>query len=160
MELWKIIKVKLRYWNLKNVFSGCQLKTLLYDEHFHSKHISIDLLFLLFCLFGVNRPTRKFFTHMETSPLPVKGCKFWSMHDTHSYWAVGFFSVPLLLWHRTSVYNWSSPRTRDTQTYRRAFCTGAVTTCFYDLALSRLGFEHQTFRLRCETLKPTAAPPR
>ena len=32
-------------------------------------------LFCLFCLFGVFRPTREFFTHMETSPLPVKGCR-------------------------------------------------------------------------------------
>ena len=24
-------------------------------------------------------PTREFFTHLETSPLPVKGCKFWPM---------------------------------------------------------------------------------
>ena len=30
------------------------------------------------CLYGVSRPTREFFTHMETSPLPVNGCKFWS----------------------------------------------------------------------------------
>ena len=29
-----------------------------------------------FCLFGIFRPTREFFTHMETSPLLVKGCKF------------------------------------------------------------------------------------
>ena len=28
------------------------------------------------CLFGVYRPTREFFTHMETSPLSMKGCKF------------------------------------------------------------------------------------
>ena len=27
-------------------------------------------------LIVVLRPTREFFTHMETSPLPVKGCKF------------------------------------------------------------------------------------
>ena len=31
---------------------------------------------LLVCLFGVYRPTQEFFTHMETSPLPAKGCKF------------------------------------------------------------------------------------
>ena len=29
------------------------------------------------CLIVVFRPTREFFTHMETSSLPVKGCKFW-----------------------------------------------------------------------------------
>ena len=39
-------------------------------------------------------------------------------------------------------------RTRDTHNYCRAFISGAVTACFYDLDLSRLGFEHQTFRLR------------
>ena len=39
---------------------------------------------------------------------------------------------------------------RDTQTCCRTFGIGAFTTCFYDLCLSRLGFEHQTFRLRGE----------
>ena len=43
---------------------------------------------------------------------------------------------------------WSYPRTRDTHTFCRAFSSGAVTTCFYDLCLFRLGFEHPTFRLR------------
>ena len=33
-------------------------------------------------------------------------------------------------------------------TYCRAFSSGAVTTCFYDLGLSRLGFEHTTFSSR------------
>ena len=28
------------------------------------------------CLFGVFRPTREFFTYMETSPLPMNGYKF------------------------------------------------------------------------------------
>ena len=40
------------------------------------------------CLFGVFRPTREFFTHLETSPLPVKGCKFWPMVGTYDHWAV------------------------------------------------------------------------
>ena len=60
---------------------------------------------LLVCLFEVFRPTREFFTHMETSPLPVKGCKFWPMLGTHGHWAGGFFSVPHLMWHGSSVYN-------------------------------------------------------
>ena len=38
-------------------------------------------------LFGVYRPS-EFFTHMETSPLPVKGCKFGPMLGTHGHWAV------------------------------------------------------------------------
>ena len=48
----------------------------------------------------------------------------------------------------------SSPRTCDTLTLCRAFGSWAVTACFYDLGLSRLGFEHPTFRLpgqRCAT---------
>ena len=36
------------------------------------------------CLFVVFRPTQEFLTHRETSPLPVKGCKFWP----HGHWAV------------------------------------------------------------------------
>ena len=54
----------------------------------------------------------------------------------------------------------SSPRTHGTHTYCWAFDSGAVTTCFNDLGLSRLGFEHPTFRLRGEHSKPTAPPPR
>ena len=34
------------------------------------------LLKCLFCLFGVYCSTRVFFTHIEMSPLPVKGFKF------------------------------------------------------------------------------------
>ena len=40
---------------------------------------------------------------------------------------------------------WSS---RDTHTCCRAFSSGAVTSCFNDLGLWRLGFEQPTFRLR------------
>ena len=36
----------------------------------------------------------------------------------------------------------------DNHTYCWAFGSGAVTTCFCDLGLSRLGFEHPNFRLR------------
>ena len=35
--------------------------------------------------------------------------------------------------------------TCDTYTYLRVFGSGAVTTCFYDMGLSLLGFEHPTF---------------
>ena len=40
------------------------------------------------CLFGVFHSTREFFTHMETSSLPVKGCKFWPLLGTHGHKAV------------------------------------------------------------------------
>ena len=66
----------------------------------------------------------------------------------------GFFSLQQLLWHGAFVYNaHSGPR--DTRTYCRAFGSGTVTTCFfYDLGLSRLRFEHPTFRLRGERSNP------
>ena len=60
------------------------------------------------CSFGDFHPIREFFIHMETSLLPVKGCKFWSMFGTLRHRVVrilGFFSVPHLLWHGASVYN-------------------------------------------------------
>ena len=40
------------------------------------------------------------------------------------------------------------------------FSNGTVTTCFYDLVLWRLGFEHPTFRLPGKRSKPTVPPPR
>ena len=39
---------------------------------------------------------------------------------------------------------------RDTYTYCRAFGRGAVSTCIYDLGLSRLEFEHPTFRMQAQ----------
>ena len=61
----------------------------------------------------------------------------------------GFFSVPHLLWHGASVYN-GHLRGTITHNYCRAFGSGDVTTCCYDLGLSRLGFELPTLRLRGE----------
>ena len=42
----------------------------------------------IICSLGVFRPKREFFTRMETSPLPVKGCIFWPMLGTHGHWTV------------------------------------------------------------------------
>ena len=55
------------------------------------------------CLFVIFRPTWEFFTHMETSPLPMKGCKFCLAPVAIEQW--GFFSVPHLLWQGASVKN-------------------------------------------------------
>ena len=61
-----------------------------------------------------------------------------------------------LIPHNRSIF-WSGVKYRfiiscgelsNTHTYCRAFSNGAVITCFYDLGLSRLPFEHRTFRLR------------
>ena len=83
---------------------------------------------------------------METSPIPVKGFKFWPLFSTHGHWAERFFRVPYPLWHGASVYN-SHFRRTETLTPFWAFSSGTVTICFYDLGLSRLGFEHPNFRL-------------
>ena len=48
----------------------------------------------------------------------------------------------------------SSPRTRDIRTYCRSFGTWTVTTCFYDLCLSQLIFEHPTIHLRGKRSSP------
>ena len=48
-----------------------------------------------------------------------------------------------LLWHVFFIFD-------DPWHTRRAFSSGVVTTCFYDGGLSRLGFEHPTFRMQGE----------
>ena len=55
-----------------------------------SKFIEFQLI--LICLFGCLggfRPTREFFTHWETSPLPVGGYKFRPIFGFHGHGAVG-----------------------------------------------------------------------
>ena len=49
----------------------------------------------LFSLHGFFRPIREFFTHLERSPLPVKGYKCWPIIATHlaiEQWE--FFNLP------------------------------------------------------------------
>ena len=45
----------------------------------------IQIMFWFVCVFGVYRHTRDCFTHMETSPLPVKGYKFLPMLGIHGH---------------------------------------------------------------------------
>ena len=45
---------------------------------------------------------------------------------------------------------------RDTYTYCRVFGRGAVSTCIYDLGLSRLEFEQPTFRMQTQRFNPRA----
>ena len=65
---------------------------------------------LFVCLF-VFLSTREFLTHMETSPLPVKGCKFGPMLSTHGHWAVrvshgshGIIRIPFRVYHFMKFY--------------------------------------------------------
>ena len=57
------------------------------------------------------------------------------------------------LLHGASVYNGHLRGPIDTHTYCRVFGSRAVATCFND-GLSRLWFEHPTFRLRGERSNP------
>ena len=67
---------------------------------------------------------------------------------TYRYtWHLWQFSVPHLLWHRTSIYN-GHLGGHMTHTQCQAFRKGTLTTCFNDIGLSRLGFEHPTFCMR------------
>ena len=110
-------------------------------------HACLNLSFLLqttyvmFVCIGFFSPTRDFFTRMETSPLPVKGCKFWPMLGTHgheqchTYYDTGHPFIMVISEDQLnshllpSVWQWS-----------------CHTTCFW--GLSRLGFVHLTFRMR------------
>ena len=64
------------------------------------------------CLFKVFRSTPEFFTHLETSPLPVKGCKCLPMLRTLmaiEQW--GFFCLPVISFvslDRLHLYTWYS----------------------------------------------------
>ena len=81
----------------------------------------------LFVCLGFLVLLENFFTHMETSPLLVKGCKFWPM-----------LGISEDLWHSQlmpSVWQWNR-------------------SCFEDLGLSWLWFEHSTFCLRGERSNP------
>ena len=106
--------------------------------------ISIPWNFWVFfvCLYGVYLHTREFFTHMETSQLPLKGCKFWPMLGMEQW---EFFSCdtghPFIMvisedqWHSHLL-----PRVKQWRCHNMYLV--------YDLGVSRLGFKHPAFRLR------------
>ena len=92
------------------------------------------------CLFGVLHPVWELFTHMEMSPLLVKGCSWhscpWSSEGSlacHTYCDTGRPFIMVVsegLWHSHLLLTFGSR---------------VVTICFNDLGLSRLGFEQPTF---------------
>ena len=73
-------------------------------------------------------PTQDFLTHMETSLLPLKGCKFWRIFDTPDHWAVR------ILWFTATrdirILSYCHIRRSVTiHTYFQKFSSGDVTTC-------------------------------
>ena len=102
---------------------------------------------------GLFCPTREIFIHMETSPLPIKGCLcsallaieqlcFFSTCHTYYYTEYAFILVIF-------EDQWLSQ-------LLSSVISGAVTTCFYDFGQLRLGFEHPTFRMRENALTDCA----
>ena len=97
--------------------------------------------FMFICLFKDYRPTRKFFIHLETSSLPVKAANdLCSALMVNKHW--GFFSVPHLLWHRTSIYNGHLRGPVTLTPIAERLAVELSLTCVKYLSLSRLGFEH------------------
>ena len=92
-----------------------------------------------FCMFGDFCPTRKLSTQLETSTLPMKGCKLftysrhlsnWGFLPCHNYCDTGHPFIMII-----SEDTWHSH---------------LLPTCVNDLGLSRLGFKHPSFHLRGE----------
>ena len=69
-----------------SIFNGdVQFRELIVTS-IYFKHFINDWLFgWLVCLFGVFRPTREFFTHLETSPFPLKCFKLWTLLGTYGH---------------------------------------------------------------------------
>ena len=109
------------------------------------------------CLFvwSFSSHSRIFHSHGDVT-VTVKGCKSWPMLGTYGQWAVKVLQRATSTITREIRLKWSSPRTSDAHNSCRAFMSGAVTTCFYDLSLSQLGFEHPIFCLAMRTLYTTA----
>ena len=107
-------------------------------------------------------PTREFFTHKETSPLPEKGYKFWRMLGTNDHFSVRFFNLSLLLWHGASIYN-GHLRGPVTLTPNAEFLAVWQWSCHYLFLRLRsvaAGIRTSNLPLAGPTLIPTAPPQR
>ena len=93
--------------------------------------------FLCLSVWGLSIHSRTFYSYGDAT-ITGEGLKMLT-YAWHSYghWAVRVLS------HATPTVTlsvrllWSSPGTHNTHTYCRTLSSGAVTTCFYDLGLSR-----------------------
>ena len=102
------------------------------------------VIYACFFLFDFIVPFEFFITHMETWPLPVKGCKFWPMLSTHGLieqW--GFLYLPHLLRLGPTVNNGhlKGPVTLTPVAERVAV---ELSLPIYDLGLSWPGIEPQS----------------
>ena len=113
----------------------------------------VDNPHIRFCLY-----VWSFLSHSRIFPsygnvtIADEGLQIWPMLGTHmaiELW--GFLSVPHLLWHRASIYN---GHIRGPVTLTPIAKHLELSLPVYDLVLSRLGFEHPTFRLLGECSYP------
>ena len=110
------------------------------DNFWFGLHCFIKYTMYVFVL--VCSSHSRIFTDSETSPLPVKVyAHMWSLSiegslACHTYCDTGH---PFIMFISEDPWHLH---------LHLAFGSAAVTTCFNDLGLSRLGFEHPTFRLR------------
>ena len=81
----------------------------------------------------------------------VYGCKFWTLFGTNGQW--GIFNLPHVLWHGASVTDGHLRGSVTLTAVAKRLSRGTLTTWFYNLGLSRLGFEYPAVgagRLRSE----------
>ena len=123
--------------------------------HESSMNLTTFRFRLFVCLFGVYGLTQEFFTHMETSSLPVNGCKFSTLLGTRGHWAVRDLQRAT---HTVSLFIMVISEDCDTHTYCRAFSSGAVTTCFFRTKVCR-GWDSNTQPSACGPNALTHAPP-
>ena len=102
--------------------------------------------------FGGFRPSRDFFHSFGDITITDEEIQIYVRHS------LPLSSEVSLACHNVTRANslwWSSPRTRDTHNFCHTFDSGAVTTCFNDLGLSRLGIEPQypACEVNAETLR-------
>ena len=90
----------------------------------HAFILHIYTLVHYYFLIWVFRPTREFFSHIETSPLPVKVCKFWPILGTYAHWTVRVLKRATPTVTRSIRLSWYSSSTRTTRTYCWAFGSG------------------------------------
>ena len=90
-----VVNVQNNYVNLRHIYVNLQ-------------HIYVDIKPKYVCLFAWGfSPTREFFTHLETLPLPAKGCKFLTYHR-HSWPLISEGSLTCHTYcnlHGPSLYN-------------------------------------------------------
>ena len=129
------------YIKIQKTVEGLGEKDLVFD--YISQESVYELLwFSLLFFFGGFSSTGEFFTLMETSSLLVRGCKFWPMFGSKAIEQWGFFSVPI---HCDTGHPFTMVISDDP---RHSNQCRECHYLFNESILSRLGFEHSTFRMR------------